>query len=46
MSAFLVDISVTAHSGTISAALRAIGHRTFSVQTGGESHIVVASFLR
>jgi hypothetical protein len=33
----LVDISVTAHSGTISAALRAIGHRTFSVQTGGKS---------
>jgi hypothetical protein len=31
-----VDISVTAHSGLVGAMLRAIGHRAFSLSTGGE----------
>ena len=29
------DISITAHGGTIAAILTAVGHRHFSVQTGG-----------
>jgi broad specificity phosphatase PhoE len=29
------DISITAHSGTVAAALRAIGHRPFTLPTGG-----------
>jgi broad specificity phosphatase PhoE len=31
------DISITAHSGAVAATLRAIGHRTFSLATGGQS---------
>lgn len=36
-------ISITAHSGVIAAFFRAIGHRTFSVQTGGMVPVVVCS---
>jgi len=34
-------ISITAHSGTLSAILKNIGHREFSVQTGGMIPVVV-----
>jgi broad specificity phosphatase PhoE len=37
-------ISVTAHSGTIAAILRNIGHREFKVQTGGMIPVVVKAF--
>jgi hypothetical protein len=30
-----LDISITAHSGTVAAALRAVGHRPFTLATGG-----------
>ena len=36
-----VFISVTAHSGTISAFLNAVGHRPWSTQTGGLVPVVV-----
>lgn len=35
-------ISITAHSGVIAAFFRAIGHRQFSVQTGGMVPVVVS----
>ena len=36
-----VYISVTAHSGTVSAILANVGHRAFNLQTGGMIPVVI-----
>jgi broad specificity phosphatase PhoE len=37
-------ISVTAHSGTVSAILKNVGHREFKLQTGGVIPVVVRGY--
>lgn len=38
-------ISITAHSGVITAFFNAIGHQTFSIQTGGMVPVIVSSCI-